>query len=234
MTPDEGAELLTHKLKQQEPFVFTKFGDAEIEWIFQIGDCVAEREVGTPENGKLLKDAWALLGRSENLILGDWETASFTPNDHCQYPLHYGLMKEMLRRQVTWIHFESLLMMRTTPVLLEFYKALKEDRRKKVFVGPEPLIKAAKMLRADFCLSPWEEACREYSQIMEVLSRAIWGVALFCAGRSSKLIIAELSAKFPDRTLIDLGSSLDPLFIGQTRSQQILPEDAKKYFSELV
>jgi hypothetical protein len=48
------------------------------------------------------------------------------------------------------------------------------------------------------------------------------------------MIAAKLATQFPTRTIIELGSALDPLFVGRTRSEQVEPEKAREYFKELL
>ena len=61
-----------------------------------------------------------------------------------------------------------------------------------------------------------------------------WSILLLAAGRASKMIAAKLATQFPTRTIIELGSALDPLFVGRTRSEQVEPEKAREYFKELL
>ncbi len=107
-----------------------------------------------------------------------------------------------------------------------FWGAVRESEHKKVFVGPERLSQAARMLRAEHVIVPLVNAFAEYQSIRKRLMERIKPgvIFVFSAGPPAKCLIAELLAACPDVSCLDGGSCWDPLFVGQTRSEQ-LPTD---------
>lgn len=232
-TADESAALLAALLLSREAVLFTKYGDAEIRWSLQFGDQQAEGECGTPKLGAALLDAWRVFGKHPHTFMGDWQTASFGVGDETQYPEQWGRMLCALEREPVWMHYESLLLMRLTPELRDFYRVIATASRNKILIAPKRLAGAANLLRAEHHQIPLQGACSIYEDVVASLRRADWDVLLFCAGRAAKLIMADLCQEFPERTYIDLGSALDPLFGFQTRSGQVSTGEAWQYFAEL-
>jgi hypothetical protein len=85
------------------------------------------------------------------------------------------------------------------------------------------------MLRAEHVQVPLVNAFSEYDRVRAELQGKIHGAAkniifVFCASLPAKSWIAELLGFAPNISCIDAGSAFDPLFVGQTRSDQ-LPMD---------
>lgn len=117
----------------------------------------------------------------------------------------------------------------------EFWGAIRDSDKPKVFVGPKRLKPAADMLKAEFVEVPLVNAFAEYERIREQLLWKAKGEAIFvfCAGMTSKVLIAELLKGQPNLTCIDAGSAFDPLFVeGGTRTEQLPRELLKREYAE--
>ena len=108
----------------------------------------------------------------------------------------------------------------------DFWMAVRHSDKPKVFIGPARLRPAAAMLRAQHVEIPLVNAFSEYAQIKERLLclRAPGTIFIFCAGMPAKVWIADLLDGHYDISCIDAGSAFDPMFVGQTRTEQ-LPMD---------
>jgi len=226
---NESRVVVRGLIERKVPFVFTKWGDAEIEWIYGIGGGAAEREVRTPAKAALLTAAWLEFAKMPGLWLGDWRSAS---NPQVQYPDEYERMLDHCV-DVRYLHYETFLSMVLSIELRELFEAIRADPRKKMLVAPEPLFPAADWLGCDMMQrAAWSDGC-DYA--IEAADRilALAGsieVAYFCAGRASKIMMSRVATIRPEMTLVDLGSALDPAFIGRTRSQQVPHHVAKEFF----
>jgi hypothetical protein len=232
LTAPESAQLLTGKLRACEPFLHLRYGDGAIECMAGHPGGTRDGEKYTPALAAALKTAWdAAIG--PNVYIGDWLSASFDDRSrHAMYEAQYAaLVGNPAARQ--WIHFEALLLMRESAELIEFYHALKMDRRKKLIMGPMP--GAAKMLGAQHLATPMTHdlhayflngAPRLWDQDFEVL--------LYGAGMAGQVQVVECWKRHPERTYINLGSGLDPLFRGKTRQQQIDTRRARLIFKGLM
>lgn len=226
---DDSRACMRDMIERKVQFVFTKWGDAEIEWLFGIGGGAAEREVRTPEKANLMMEAWLRFCSTPNLWIGDWRQASFGPGG-VQYAAEYARMLSWLQTTTFFVHYETFLMMDTHDELRELYRAIRIDRRRKMLVAPQPLMAATDFLGAEiFHEAAWSDGCDfAVASAMAIIERVPdFKVGLFAAGRASKIMMSLIAKARPDATLIDLGSGLDPLFIGRTRSQQISAEHAR-------
>jgi tetratricopeptide (TPR) repeat protein len=105
-----------------------------------------------------------------------------------------------------------------------FWVAVREREGVKVFVGPERLAPAARMLRAEHFVVPLATAFDKYAEIKAwLLPKAKPGAMfIFSAGIASKIWAAELLMVCSDVSVIDAGSAFDPIFLGQrTRTEQL-------------
>ena len=243
---DESAVILTNKLKAKQPFVFLKFGDCTLWWMAGKPVQSANGEVYRPGIDKELRDAARTLNSLPHVYFGDQLTCSSGPYLEKEQHQLVRWTPNAWTRDSRWVHFETLLLHRLTPELLEFYRVLKA-RPRKLFCGGTHLIQAADMLgcsRFGWVLPV--DSHNSHSRTDSICKFLIngaqhqnptgepWEILLLAAGHGSKLIAATLASKFPDRTIIELGSALDPLFVGRTRSEQVSQEAAREYFKELL
>lgn len=168
------------------------------------------------------------------VYVGDWLSASFDAgSEHARYAQQYA---ELIGSGTPeFIHFEALLLMRDSRALLDFYKAVKVDTRRKLYMGPLDNESAAKMLGAEFIPTPM----RDLFRFSEVYSRALldreFDILLYGAGMAGNLPVVKCWQQYPGRTYINLGSALDVLFQGhKTRRQQLTPVAARRLFQELL
>jgi len=244
MTPsaDESAVFLTNKLKAREPFVFTKFGDGDLYWMSGKPVPIAGGENYRPGIDAELRQAARTLAGLPHVYFGDQMTCGSGP--------YLKTEQDALRYRHTpganyryddipdsrWLHFECLLIHRLSPELLEFYRVLKADsRRKALLAGPQVAEVGSIMLGAVPLICHPNNAHLTAKRDTVFLGEPTkWDILLLSAGRASKMIAAALAPKFPDRTIIELGSALDPLFVGRTRSEQVETEKAREYFKGLL
>lgn len=232
---DESATILAAKLRAREPFFFVRFGDGAIECMSHRKGMTCDREPYTEALGAELLVAWLMLKcRSGGRVLvGDWQSASFDgSSEHARYAEEYALMLEGWQPEM--LHFESLLLMRESAALVDFYRAVKEDPRKKLFLGPVECGGAAKMLGAEHLPTPMHDLFRHIDRLTHELQRKPFDVLLYGAGMAGNIPAVRSWVAHPERTYINLGSAMDPLFRGKSRRQQISPERARVLFKELL
>lgn len=227
---DESCAFLTNKLIRREPFIYVRFGDADIDWMCGGNTPTCDGELHRPGIMNELLNAWDTLLQLPHFYLGD--AASFsTPT----YSLIMDGYRELRRGHVIRdLHTEALLLHRKSQPLLEFYRTLAADTRIKVLVGPHRITNATSMLGAYFYGVHATQASESAKLTADVLSGVSWEILLTACGRASKLIAARLGERFPDRTIIELGSAMDPLFVGCTRSEQLPMDEAREFVGELL
>ncbi len=248
MTPtaDQSACILTAALRAREPFTFMKWGDGAIEVMHQIArfdaSCDGEPSRQDDASALLMRECWQAAKEASlrtKVYLGDWFTASdFGPNDVQMHEPEYRAMCHGTAFE--YLHYECLLLMRLSPALLDFYRALREDPRKKVLVTAS-VGAAAQMLGAEHIPS---QPPREYGehwgdyygkQAAERIQASGAEIVLFAAGGVGQFAQGYLfDAGLDHLTTIHIGSGIDPLFLGRTRGVQIPRDQARAYFRELL
>jgi len=117
------------------------------------------------------------------------------------------------------------------PELRDFYMAIKGSKRKKIFVGPKRLWEVKDFLKIDEMIEIPLVNSFSYTFGLEPIKNAIY---LFSAGMPSKGWIAYLMKQNDQITCIDCGSAFDPLFIGQTRTEQASKEELEKFYENSI
>jgi hypothetical protein len=238
LSADESALFLAGKLRRQEPFSFWRFGDGFLE-------CVAGKKGGTcdgeqydPALAEKLWSCWlSIVGQTNGApaYLGDWRSASFAgARDPARYSDQYAAMIEDAGLE-SWqfLHFEALLLMRETPALIDFYRAVKEDKRRKLFMGPLSNSGVASLLGASCLATPLTGVHLDVDELTLYLLTSDFDILLFGAGMAGNIPAVRCWEQHPERTYINLGSALDPLGRGTSRKQQISPERARHLFGQI-
>ena len=230
---DQTAQLFTRKLLAHEPFVHIRYGDADYDWMMGGSGHTCDQEFPRPGIGEDLGKAWLQLWSRPDFYLGDIETFK-TPATDAIRDFAATLLETQDHTRL--VHTEALLIHRLTPDLLAFYRTLRAEKRRKVLVGPMRIAAASEMLDARHVLVSATKANEVQALKMTVATVETfdWDILLTCCGRASKLLAGELAVKHPNRTIIELGSGLDPLFVGRTRSEQVSMHEARKYFAEML
>ncbi len=236
LTPDESAELLTEKIINREPFFFVRYGDGAIECIYGLGNGqTRDHEQYSSEMGSELKHCWDALMRSNRTYVGDWFSASFLENGEDQFTEYATEYSQMIGdANPNWIHFEALLVMRESKALVDFYRAVKRDDRRKLYMGPKHLAPTAHMLGAyKHIVTPMKDLFKEVDQLTEILMKEEFDILLYGAGMAGNIPAIRVWEAFPDRTFVNLGSAMDILFGQRTRKQQLPKAIARRMFAGL-
>lgn len=122
------------------------------------------------------------------------------------------------------------------PALKSFFGTIRAQSRRKVYIGPQRMGMLAYMLKAEFIPVPLVNAFEKYDEILEKLKGKLQdgGIYMFSASMPAKSLIADALKINPTITCIDLGSSFDPLFVGETRSHQASKEELEKLYAEYL
>lgn len=212
------------------PFTFVKFGDGELQCMGGFEGANSDGQAYGDELGEKLKEAFLGLAPMEWVHIAEWIGPYRDVRD---------ALVEKLEHLPSYAPYHMLLLGvdNLRPELLDFYKAIVNSDRPKVFVGPQWLSPVTEMLKATHVVVP---ETNSYGNL-DVWMKAIWEVAednaifVFSAGMPAKIAIHEILKAFPNITCIDAGSAFDPLFNdGRTRSGQPDPAVARLFFRELL
>ncbi len=230
---DETADLFARKLRRREQFAFVRYGDGAIECINRLGrGRTIDGENYSPQLGKALKLAWRQFMECRNVYVGDWLSASFGNDRATEYREQYASL--IGNRKPSFVHFEGLLLMRTSEALADFYRAARVDPRRKLYMGPAECGPGAELLGARFFEVPMQMLFEQIRPIIARLQQIDFDVFYWGAGMSGSIAAGELLENFPSRTFVNLGSALDPLYRGTTRKTQLSKADAVALLGDLL
>lgn len=228
---DDAADRLARHLRQGTPFGYWRLGDGAIECMSGRRACTCDGEWYNQQMGSDVANAIDDISKDSAQLIGDWETAvNGSDPAHVDKWVKY-FAKVPPRRTV---HFEALLLNRQTRSLYDFYADVKADPRRKLVMGAEFNRPAAKMLNAEYLAVPLVDLYSCFAAVEKRLQDAEYDVLLFGAGIAGMLLAVGEWRKFPKRTYIHLGSALDPLFKGKTRSGQLSMAEARKFMGGLL
>lgn len=237
---DESCDIMRQHIEDRIPFIFDKVGDGQIESMYgqwAIGRRSCDGEVYQPGMFTALWRSWFALyfaAQRRPVFLGHWHTAgSFGRNNEQFHAEEYGEM--LAGAQFRYLHYEALLIHRSSPALLNLYMAMKLDPRRKAFVTGN-LAKAADALRADLVEAPKPEDSADYQPARDALSERLmdYDFVILACGGLAKLILGRMLERGWTGTAINIGSGLDPLYRGKTRSEQIGAGQARADFREFL
>ena len=202
-------------IENSENFSFIKQGDGEI---FCMRGDIGSNCDGHPystELGDALIDAFTFLNTLPNSYITKW-------ND---YDLESPVPSKGNVDGDTFLHNDI------SQDKFDFFKTLKFTNRKKVYIGSNKLKDVIQFLHIDEYIEV--PTINSFSFNFNILpeDNAIY---LFSAGMPAKVWITNLLRLNKNITCIDIGSGLDPLFVGVTRTRQLDTEYLKEYYKELL
>lgn len=230
-----GLSIFTENLNNNINFNFTKLGDGELECIRSYGSNIertnCDGHLYTDELSNNLLNFVKNIPNIQNLFLAKWEA-----NDDIS---HYGnSILDQLNIKPTIIDYNVILPQTynlDNDYLFNFYKSIKENTRRKIYICPEKLNLVKGFLNIDIIINiPSTNCFTSYDDISMQLSNLVTDndIIIYSASMMSKPLISQLSHL--NITQIDFGSAMDSLFIGQTRLGQPTPEAAYEYFKNLI
>ena len=227
LTPDESVEMLTRLIRWQKPFFFTKYGDGALECIFHRDrGKTCDGEQYTKELGRELLGCW--ISFADKAHIGDWFSMTSGP---AYYVDEYLRLVDFARP--IWLHFETVLLMRKSQQLLDFYRALKSDSRRKCFMGPEAMRPAAIAFGAEFVPTPMTNLHAACGGLLHGLKAIQPELLIWGAGMAGHIPVTEYWLA-TGATCVNLGSALDPIYRGKTRQQQLHPIEAKAFLAGVL
>jgi hypothetical protein len=215
---EETIKLFSDKLRNQEPFCFDKFGDDCVFCMQGFGGTNAEGHKYSQKLGAHLKRAYVYLGHQSDVYIGEWQ------KKNSEWVICSEL-RDATNINPNFAFFDALLMHEDqylTEDLREFYRLLKADKRPKHYFARERMREAAKMFNLEFHPVDYPNSYEHISEVLDFVKENILGgsIVLFSTGMLSKVMVYECHRLSRALTAIDLGSALDPMFVGNTRSEQ--------------
>ena len=195
-------------IKNDQPCIFVKYGDGEYLAANYHHGANCDRTPYTLALGLKLRESFKYLTEQPNSMIGNWHSN----------PQIGAFWQSLTQSPVNTVDYHTVLIdSLNKPEKLELFRAIKESRRKKLYVC-NPLLKKSKILLdldvlvpVDF--SDWFQ--QSYQQVLDTVSSHVTldseTLIMTSAGMGAKALIADLHKKFPKAIYIDIGSGLDTL-----------------------
>ncbi len=193
----------TENIKNGTNFTFIKRGDGEMACMNGEEGANCDEHPYTKMLGDELKEAFEYLKDKADIV--EW-------NDQKNYN--------------TFLHRTD----NNLEAVRNFWMTVKESPRQKIFIGPERLYGVMNFLKAnEFIQVPLVDA---YSYLRGSCFQTPQDgdIYILSCGMPAKVVIAYLKKLNPNITCIDAGSSFDPIFIGQTRTEQADQETLRRLY----
>lgn len=221
----EDIRHLNNKLINGERVIYTKFGDGEYicMTLQKIGDTNCDNDKYTYELGIKLKEAFCnLCERSdkENIYIGKWHTQEVSK--FCSNFLYdYYISNEKELKSIPFVNYHFCQIdynFNKNDNLLEFVKTVKHSNKIKIIISNIQNKKLGIIFNGNYFIeipnNSWF-ANGYYNKLEENLINLLNihndAIILIAGGLASKIIIANVSAKFQNASFIDIGSSFDIL-----------------------
>jgi SAM-dependent methyltransferase len=196
-------DTYTNKIKNNENFIFIKRGDGELACMSGDVGANCDNHPYTKELGDKLKESFEFLKDKADIV--EW-------NDQKNYNVLLHRKDNDLEK------------------LRNFWMTVKESKRHKIFVGPERLNGVCDLIGAEQMEMPLVNAFDYIKSTCLNLVPKDNDIWVFSCGMPAKWLIAELIRQNPNITCIDAGSSFDPIFVGQTRTEQADTETLRRLY----
>jgi len=230
-------DIWNDNIHKSKNFSFVKFGDGEFFCMMgeEGGNC--DFHPYSKELGEKLLDAWYFFNTLDNIYIAEWANhkpgmTSVTKSEKYQYEL----MDKTPDVNISFVNFEILLQNTLSQNKFNFFKSIKDSKRKKIFVGPTRLFEIEKFLNVDKLIEiPLVNSFSEYDNILESLKSEVVdnSIIMFSSGMPAKSLIHKVLEFNSNVTCLDFGSGFDSLFFGRTREGQMSLNVVKKYYDEL-
>ena len=195
-------DIYTKNIEDNINFSFVKRGDGEIACMAGNEGANCDGHPYSEELGDKLKESFEFLKDKADIV--EW-------TDQVNYNILLHRKGNDLKK------------------LKAFWTAIGNSPRRKFFVGPKRLGKVCELLKALPIEIPLVNAF-EFIKAMEFPIILDDNIFIFSCGMPAKGLIADLLKVNPNITCIDAGSSFDPLFIGETRTEQVDKETLRRLY----
>ena len=238
-----------HKINTSNNFAFIKFGDGEFFCMMGANGSNCDQHPYTLDLQKKLINAWNYYcdNKQHDVYIAEWadQPGSFgmpqniLPQKNINNPVFvfYKQITENKNLNFKLVNFEILLQNTLTQQKYNFYKAIKNSKRKKIFIGPERLFPVQKFLNVDIHIQvPLINTFSKYNEILLHCKQASTenAIYIFSSGMPTKALIFELLKEIKNITCLDVGSGFDALFVGGTREGQLDKTIVTSFYKDLL
>ncbi len=206
-------EYFIECIEKNVPVTFSKYGDGEFFCAFpEYRQCSqnCDNDSYTDNLSLSVKNSFKYVVENTNSYIGMW-------HDNCDK------WEKLVDVPVNWTNYHVFIIDKwdtnceTHAWKVKLFTAIKTSPLKKIIVCNELLVKSQILLNIDHVVvvpfNNWFD--EKFDSILEEVSKSIGEdgnhIVMTCCGMSAKVLIAELSKKYPKGIYFDIGSGLDKL-----------------------
>lgn len=218
-------KLITEKIKNNQKVIFTKFGDGEYiaMRLNEINNHNCDGDTYTHQLGvETSKAICELADRSsdEYIYIGKWPYSSETIKYYYDLYYDYLINNNKNEKYIPFVdyhivypdnHFDT-----NNSTIFDFVDTIQKSSYNKVVISNERNKKLQMVFRSDAFISIPEQSWYANglyenikTSIEEILKIKPDSLLLIAAGLASKILINDISKKYPNVSIIDLGSGYD-------------------------
>ena len=235
--------MWTDFIKNNNNFSFVKFGD---------GDLISIESSKNPEVlvawgkedcdhhpfdvnglGQKTANAWAFFNefKINPIYIAEWTWGPW--GDYMA-----ELVKNTQNCSVNLVNFEILLQNTLCQEKYDFFNAIKNSKRNKIFVGPKRLHDGvSRFLNVDSLVEvPLNGVIYQYDEILSNILKNTKKdtIVLFSSSRPARSLIHKTMEFENQVTCLDIGSGFDSLFYGYSREGQLQTSVVQKYYEDIL
>ncbi len=226
-----GIEYFTEQFVSEKNFTFVKYGDGELLCMLGAKGENCDFHPYTPRLGELLKESFGRLLAFNDVYLADWKDNLIDVRDM------FIKSNKLNPRFADYDCFLTVHENIKNNKLLNFYKLIKDSKKKKIFIGPNHLFQIKEMLNIDKLIEvPSANAFSEYDRIISELKEDVKNdtIYIFCCSMMSCVLCNDLKLINNNITLLDIGSGFDPIFSDKSRPKQPSRENCHRYYLSIL
>jgi hypothetical protein len=200
---------ITQCVKDNKPIIFLKFGDGEYNCVFNNYGANCDNDTYTPKLSFDIKKSFKyIVEKTDKTYIGMWQDIKNTKQ-----------WEELVNKKVNWVNYHAIIIdnknNQDNQDKLDLYKAIKNNKSKKIIVCNELLIKSKYLFDADHIVivpfNNWFD--NQFNEILNQIIQLIGNddnhIVITCCGMSAKVLIPALREKFTNGIYLDFGSALD-------------------------
>jgi hypothetical protein len=209
-------QIITEKIRNQEPVVFLKFGDGEYQCIekpYYRHNC--DGDSYTPELRAGLISSFKYIITQPNVFIGAWHTSEVRD--------FWKRLAGADAARIQWADYHTIIIDKedlkkheALEIKRNLLKSIQESPLPKIIVCNELLSKMGLLFGnskiINVSLRNWYVDVLEiFKKIEKVLEQNGKSILLFAAGQGTKVLISNLYNLYPENVYLDVGSGLDLL-----------------------
>ena len=226
---------LTQCIRSQTAVSFSKYGDGEYLAARGSEGSNCDRDTYTEALSIGIKDAFSyMVNEAPNPYVGIWHDGN-----------HLEFWNTLVREPIKVAKYHTLLMdNENQSEKVELYRAIKESPMKKIYVCNPLMVRAKGLLNIDDMVhvpfNNWFDT--QFDEMVRTVSGYIVPdepcIVMTSAGMGAKVLVAELTKRYPRNIYLDVGSGLDKICTKKTSRgwepryvdlmtdlRELLPED---------